>query len=118
MRFVASSASSYNYVPSDLVVLKNGNLILDGFDARVTPSSGHGAISIQGGSAEISGIVFQHVGPLDANGQFKEQSNTAQTIDVMVSRGAYLDLYSAIGRCFLRDNIQGGTGEYAFAVAD
>ncbi len=118
VRFVASSASSYNYVPSDLVVLKNGNLILDGFDARVTPSSGHGAISIQGGSAEISGIVFQHVGPLDANGQFKEQSNTAQTIDVMVSRGAYLDLYSAIGRCFLRDNIQGGTGEYAFAVAD
>lgn len=118
VRFVASSASSYNYVPSDLVVLKNGNLILDGFDARVTPASGHGAISIQGGSAEVSGIVFQHVGPLDANGQFSQQVNTTQTIDVMVSKGAYLDLYSAIGRRFLRDHIQGNTGEYAFAITD
>jgi hypothetical protein len=118
VRFVASSASSYNYVPSDLVVLKNGNLILDGFDARVTPASGHGAISIQGGSAEVSGIVFQHVGPLDANGQFSQQANTTQTIDVMVSKGAYLDLYSAIGRRFLRDHIQGNTGEYAFAITD
>ncbi|MBQ7397713.1 MAG: hypothetical protein IJW09_02665, partial [Clostridia bacterium] len=118
VRFVASSASSYNYVPSDLVVLKNGNLILDGFDARVTPSSGHGAISIQGGSAEVSGIVFQHVGPLDASGRFTQQGNTAQTIDVKVNKGAYLDLYSAIGRAFLRDHIQGDTGEYAFVITD
>lgn len=118
VRFVAGSASSYNYVPSDLVVLKNGNLVLDGFDARVTPSSGHGAISIQGGSAEVSGVVFQHVGPLDNNGQFSQQSNSSVTIDVKVSKGAYLELYSAIGRRFFRDSIQGDTGEYAFAVAD
>ena len=118
VRFVAGSASSYNYVPSDLIVLKGGHLILDGFDARVTPASGHGALSIQGGWAEASGIVFQHVGPLDAQGQFSQQANTSQTLDVKVNKGAQLDLYSAIARRFFRDSILGNTGEYAYAVAD
>ncbi len=118
VRFVAGSASSYNYVPSDLVVLKGGHLILDGFDARVTPTSGRGAISIQGGHAEVSGVVFQHVGPLDGKGQFTQQANTDQTVDVRVFKGAQLDLYSAIGRRFFRDNIQGDTGEFSYAVAD
>ncbi len=116
VRFVAGSASSYNYVPSGLVVLKGGNLILDGFDARVTPSSGSGAISIQGGYAEVSGIVFQHVGPLDANGQFTQQANTAQTVDVRVWAGAELDLYSAVGRDFFREKIDGDTGEYNYVT--
>lgn len=118
VRFVAGSASSYNYVPSDLIVLKGGHLILDGFDARVTPTSGHGALSIQGGWAEVSGIVFQHVGPLDSQGGFSQQANTNQTLDVKVSKGAQLDLYSAIGRRFFRDNVLGNTDEYAFAVTD
>jgi hypothetical protein len=55
---------------------------------------------------------------LDASGRFTQQGNTAQTIDVKVNKGAYLDLYSAIGRAFLRDHIQGDTGEYAFAITD
>lgn len=118
VRFVAGSASSYNYVPSDLIVLKNGNLVLDGFDARVTPSSGNGALSIRGGYAEVSGIVFQHVGPLDKNGQFSQQANNAQTTDVHVYAGAELDLYSAVGRVFFRDNIKGDTGEYNYVTTN
>jgi hypothetical protein len=112
VRFVAGSASSYNYVPSDLIVLKNGNLVLDGFDARVTPSSGNGALSIRGGHAEVSGIVFQHVGPLDNKGQFSQQASNASTVDVRVWAGAELELYSAVGRYFYKDNIKGDTGEY------
>lgn len=118
VRFVAGSASSYNYVPSDLIVLKGGHLVLDGFDARVTPSSGNGAISIRGGHAEVSGIVFQHVGPLDNKGQFSEQANNAQTVDVRVWDGAELDLYSAVGRVFFRDNIKGDTGEYNYVTTN
>lgn len=116
VRFVAGSASSYNYVPNGLIVLKKGHLILDGFDARVTPTSNNGALSIQGGYAEVSGIVFQHVGPLDGNGQFSQQANTKQTMDVKVSGSGQLDLLSAIGRRFF--NAQGNTGELSYAIAD
>ena len=118
VRFVAGSASSYNYVPTGLIVLENGHLILDGFDARVTPTTGTGALSIRGGHAEASGVVFQHVGPLDANNQFSQQVNTSSTVDVKVFAGAQLDLYSAIGLRFFRENIQGSTGEFAYAIAN
>ena len=117
VRFVAGSASSYNYVPGDLVVLKGGHLVLDGFDARVTPASGSGAISVRGGYAEVSGIVFQHVGPLDG-GQFTQQANNASTADVRVYVGGELDLYSAVGRRFFRDKVDGDTGEYNYVTTD
>ena len=116
VRFVAGGASSYNYVPSDFVILAGGTLVLDGFDARVTPSSGNGAIRIKKGSAEISGIVFQHVGPLDSLGQFSQQSPSASTVDIRVDAGAELSLYSAMARYFFRDNIKGDVNEYHYVI--
>ena len=116
VRFVASGASSYNYVPSGLVVLESGNLVLDGFDARVTPASGNGAILVKSGSAEVSGIVFQHVGPLNSLGQFSQQSSSASTVDIRVDGDGELSLYSAMARYFFRDDIKGDTLEYNYVV--
>jgi hypothetical protein len=116
VRFVASSASSYNYVPADLVRLESGNLVLDGFDARVTPANGNGAIRIAGGVAEISGIVFHHVGPLDSQGQFSKQPSAAATVDVRVDSKGELYLYSAMARYFFHDTIKGDVGEYNYVL--
>jgi hypothetical protein len=118
VHFVASGASSYNYVPSGLVLLENGNLILDGFNAKVTPDSGNGAIRVKKGEAYLSGIVFNHVGRLDANGAFSKQSASAKTIDVFVDKNGAVELYSAIGRRFFKDKLDGYAGDYNYVVTD
>ncbi|MBQ7338762.1 MAG: hypothetical protein IJW40_09965 [Clostridia bacterium] len=118
VHFVASGASSYNYVPSGLVLLENGNLILDGFNAKVTPENGSGAIRVKNGYAELSGVVFNHVGRLDSDGQFSQQTAGAQTMDIRVDGDGWVDLYSAIGRRFFKDKIDGDAGDYSYVVAD
>lgn len=116
VHFVAGSASSYNYVPSGLVVLKNGSLILDGFNAKVTPDSGSGAIRVEHGYAQLSGILFNHVGRLDANGAFTRQTDSAGTYDIYVAADGDADVYSAIGRYFFRDRLDGNVGSYDYVV--
>lgn len=106
IRFVSGGASSYNYVPDGLILLKSGHLVLDGFDARVSPTSGQGALRIRdGGTAQVSGMVFQHVGPLDAEGRFTMQESA---LDIRADAGAGLSLYSAIGRGYLNTKLSGG----------
>ena len=117
VHFVASGASSYNYVPGGLVLLENGNLILDGFNAKVTPENGNGAISIKKGYAELSGVVFNHVGRLDSAGQFSAQKETKQTIDVRVYKGASAAMYSAIGRRFFGEKLEGEVEDFCFVIA-
>lgn len=117
VRFVASGASSYNYVPDGLVLLNHGELILDGFQANVTPKSGKGAIRVVNGSAELSGILFNHVGPLDSSGQFSAQPETATTLDILVEKNGSANLYSAVGRRFFRGKIDGEVDAYEYIVA-
>ena len=107
VRFVSGGASSYNYVPSDLVILKNGNLILDGFHANVTPATGNGAIRVAKGYAKVSGIVFSHVGPLDGNGAFTKQTKNGKTLDIVVDKEGEIELRSAIGMRFFTYDCKG-----------
>ncbi len=116
VHFVASGTSSYNYIPAGLVLLENGSLILEGFNAKVTPESGGGAIRVKNGDAELSGIVFNHVGRLDGNGQFTQQAKTTQTYDVRVDENGSLEMYSAIGRRFFGEKLEGYTGDYNYVV--
>ncbi len=118
VHFVASGASSYNYVPAGLVLLENGNLILDGFTAKVTPSSGNGAICVKNGYAELSGMIFNHVGPLGSSGEFTEQQESGQTIDLRVDENGEVELYSAVGRRFFKDKLDGAVGDYNYVIAD
>lgn len=118
VHFVASGASSYNYVPSGLVLLENGNLILDGFNAKVTPENGNGAINVKKGYAELSGVVFNHVGRLDNAGQFSQQKASANTVDVRVEDDASVAMYSAIGRRFFKEKLDGAVDEFSYVVTN
>ncbi|MBQ7727813.1 MAG: hypothetical protein IJT60_04445 [Clostridia bacterium] len=117
VHFAASGASSYNYVPSGLVHLENGNLILDGFDARVTPESGKGAIRCEKGEALLNGIVFQHVGRLNAQGAFTPQSSSAQTVDIYVAKTGMLETKGLVGVNFFNAKILGSGNADSYAVA-
>ena len=118
VHFISSGASSYNYVPQGLVHLEKGILSLDGFDARVTPESGKGAVHVgAAGEAYVNGIVFQHVGRLDASGKFTAQSENASTLDIVVDKGGKIDLCGAIGVNFFKVKSQGSGDTDAYAVA-
>ena len=107
VRMISSGASSYNYVPEGLVRVVTGSLVLNGFDARVTPASGKGAVRVERGYAELSGIVFQHVGTLDAAGAFTRQAKTPTTIDIYVGSKGSASIGSAIGVDFLNTDLAG-----------
>jgi hypothetical protein len=93
-------------------------VILDGFTAKVTPASGKGAIRVKNGYAQLSGIIFNHVGPLGSNQEFTQQPQNAQTIDLRVDGAASVDLYSAIGRRFFKDKIDGISDEYRYIITN
>ena len=118
VRFVSGGASSYNYVPSDLVILKNGNLILDGFHANVTPASGNGAIRVSKGFAKVSGIVFSHVGPLDNNGAFTKQSKSENTVDIVVEKNGGIELRSAVGLRFFTYKYNGEADSFHYVISE
>jgi len=87
VHFVASGASSYNYVPPYLVRAVSGKLVLRGFSANVSPVGRSAAILVEGADVEASGITFRHVGPLDAKGAFTKQLERHRAYDVRVKSG-------------------------------
>lgn len=87
VHFVASGASSYNYVPPYLIRAVSGRLVLRGFNANVTPAGQSAALLIEGADVEASGITFRHVGPLDAQGAFTKQGERPKVTDVRIKSG-------------------------------
>ena len=116
VRFVLGGASSYNYVPSNLVTLKGGNLVLDGFSAGVTPAGGQGALRVEDGYAYVNGITFLHVGPLDGEGKFTRQPKGGTTYDVVVLKKGAADVYGAVGVRFFQSSAQ-GSSDFVFIEA-
>ena len=88
VHFVASGASSYNYVPPYLVRAISGKLVLRGFSANVSPIGRSAALLVEGADVEASGITFRHVGPLDADGAFTKQTQKQAVCDVRVKSGS------------------------------
>lgn len=104
---VSSSASSYNNVPPFLVTLVSGNLSLRGFCANVSPLGSSAAILVKGGEATVSGITFRHVGKLDSDGAFTEQTEKSRAVDVRV-KGGKLSLRGATAKYFFVYKEEGG----------
>ena len=69
------------------------------------------------GEALLNGIVFQHVGRLNAQGAFTPQSSSAQTVDIYVAKTGMLEAKGLVGVNFFNAKILGNGNADSYAVA-